>query len=149
MKRINHWRLLGVAVSTAAGFSLSTSTTVFAQEAEENRVLEEITVTARKRVEKIQDLAMSLSAVGQQEIENNFAADLRDLVYISPNLLLDDTSQGPGGARPGPFAQSRTEHFPIHGGQSFESQLDLPRQLGLGKNLVRLSRRVRLFESAE
>ena len=60
-------------------------------------VLEEITVTARKRVENLQDLALSVSAMGAQEIQNNFATDLRDLIYISPNFVLDDTSQGPGG----------------------------------------------------
>ncbi|RMF96541.1 MAG: TonB-dependent receptor [Gammaproteobacteria bacterium] len=60
-------------------------------------VLEEIVVTARKREESLQDVAMSVSAMGQREIEANFATDLRDLVYISPNLVLDDTNQGPGG----------------------------------------------------
>ena len=59
--------------------------------------LEEITVTARKRVENLQEVAMSVSAMGQQEIQANFATDLRDLVYISPNTVLDDTNQGPGG----------------------------------------------------
>ena len=67
-----------------------------AQQAGET-VLEEITVTARKRVENLQDVAMSVSALGQQEIEANYATDLRDLVYISPNTVLDDTNQGPGG----------------------------------------------------
>lgn len=59
--------------------------------------LEEITVTARKREENLQDVAMSVSAMGQQEIEANYATDLRDLVYISPNTVLDHTHQGPGG----------------------------------------------------
>ncbi len=59
--------------------------------------LEEITVTARKREENLQDVAMSVSAMGQQEIEANFATDLRDLIYISPNTVLDHTHQGPGG----------------------------------------------------
>ncbi len=59
--------------------------------------LEEITVTARKREENLQDVAMAVSAMGQQEIEANYATDLRDLVYISPNTVLDHTHQGPGG----------------------------------------------------
>ena len=59
--------------------------------------IEEIIVTARKREENIQSLGMSVSAMSQREIENNFARDLRDLVQISPNLVLDDTAQGPGG----------------------------------------------------
>ena len=59
--------------------------------------LEEIIVTARKREENIQNVGMSVSAMGKQEIENRFATDVRDLVSISPNLLIDDTAQGPGG----------------------------------------------------
>jgi iron complex outermembrane receptor protein len=59
--------------------------------------LEEIVVTARKKEESLQDVALSVSAMGPQEIAANFAVDLRDLVYISPNLVLDDTNQGPGG----------------------------------------------------
>lgn len=65
--------------------------------AAEERVLEEIVVTARKREESLQDLAMSVSALGQMEIEANFATDIRDLIYMSPNTVLDDTNQGPGG----------------------------------------------------
>jgi iron complex outermembrane receptor protein len=60
-------------------------------------MLEEITVTARKRVENLQEVALSVSAMGPQEIDGNFATDVRDLVYISPNTVLDDTNQGPGG----------------------------------------------------
>ena len=60
-------------------------------------VLEEIIVTARKREENIQDVGMSVSALGQQEIENKYSTDVRDLVSISPNLVVDDTAQGPGG----------------------------------------------------
>jgi iron complex outermembrane receptor protein len=59
--------------------------------------LEEIVVTARKREESLQDVALSVSALGPQQIEANYATDLRDLVYVSPNLVLDDTNQGPGG----------------------------------------------------
>ena len=85
---------LGVASCVAAGFVLPTATVV-AQET--GLVIEEITVTARKREEKLQDVAMSVSAMSQREIEANFATDIRNLVYISPNTLLDDTNQGPGG----------------------------------------------------
>ena len=83
------------AVSSAAVVCVLLMPTVSAQEA--GLVLEEITVTARKREENLQDVAMSVSAMSQQEIEANFATDIRNLVYISPNTLLDDTNQGPGG----------------------------------------------------
>lgn len=99
MKLVKHWNVLGVATSLATAFILMTPTTALAQDAadENTRELEEVMVTARKREEALQDVALSVSAMGSQEIDANFATDLRDLVYISPNLVLDDTNQGPGG----------------------------------------------------
>jgi iron complex outermembrane receptor protein len=91
LKNLGH---LGMAIGLATAVGLVAPATAVAQGAS---VIEEITVTARKREENLQDVAMSVSAMGQQEIEANFATDLRDLVYISPNTLLDDTNQGPGG----------------------------------------------------
>lgn len=81
----------------AAGL-LATSVVVPTAVAEDGvRTIEEIVVTARKREENIQDVGLSVSALGPQEIEDNFARDMRDLVFVSPNLVLDDTAQGPGG----------------------------------------------------
>jgi iron complex outermembrane receptor protein len=59
--------------------------------------LEEIVVTARKRKENLQDLGLSVSAMSATEINRTFARDIKDLAFISPNLIIDDTSQGPGG----------------------------------------------------
>lgn len=75
--------------------ALSSGSAIAQQSSE--MALEEITVTARKRVENLQEVAMSVSAIGQQEIKANYATDLRDLIYISPNTVLDHTHQGPGG----------------------------------------------------
>ncbi len=86
--------LSGAVMLAVAGVLVITSGPVMAQS---SGMLEEITVTARKREENLQEVAMSVSAMSQQEIRTNFATDLRDLVYISPNLVLDDTNQGPGG----------------------------------------------------
>lgn len=72
-------------------------TLVKAAEREKRFEIEEVVVTARKREENIQDVGLSVSAFGAQEIENSFARDIRDLVHVSPNLVLDDTAQGPGG----------------------------------------------------
>ena len=38
--------------------------------------LEEITVTARKRVENLQEVALSVSTMGAKEIESAFATDI-------------------------------------------------------------------------
>jgi iron complex outermembrane receptor protein len=35
--------------------------------------------------------------LSQTEINQTFARDVRDLAFISPNMIIDDTSQGPGG----------------------------------------------------
>ena len=78
-----------------AGFAL-TAPTLNAEEAGA-KPIEEIVVTARKREENIQDVGLSVSALSETEIEDTFARDMRDLVFVSPNLVLDDTAQGPGG----------------------------------------------------
>ena len=59
--------------------------------------LEEIVVTARKQTESLQDVGIAVSAMSKTEIERSFARDLTDLASISPNLIIDDTGQGPGG----------------------------------------------------
>jgi iron complex outermembrane receptor protein len=60
-------------------------------------VLEEITVTARKREESMQDVGLAVSALSETEIQRQFARDIQDLANISPNTIIDDTGQGPGG----------------------------------------------------
>lgn len=59
--------------------------------------LEEITVTARKRNEKLQDVAASVSALSTADIARRFDSDVRDFANASPNIIIDDTQQGPGG----------------------------------------------------
>ena len=65
--------------------------------AQEGLMLEEVVVSARKRTEDLQDVGLSVSALTETEINRTFARDIRDLAFISPNLIFDDTSQGPGG----------------------------------------------------
>jgi len=60
-------------------------------------VLEEIVVTARKREESLQNVAMAVSAFGQASIDSRFATSIADIVDVSPNIIIDDTKQGPGG----------------------------------------------------
>ncbi len=63
----------------------------------DSSMLEEVVVTARKRSEKMQDVPIAMSALTQTEVERSFARDIKDLASMSPNLVIDDTSQGPGG----------------------------------------------------
>ena len=58
--------------------------------------LEEIVVTARKKEENIQETALSVSALSEEDISDRFPSDIRDLAGDSPSLLIDDLQQGPG-----------------------------------------------------
>lgn len=59
--------------------------------------LEEIVVTARKREESIQDVPASISALSAGDLDKRFDSDVRDFADSSPNIVIDDTQQGPGG----------------------------------------------------
>ena len=87
------WVSIGVALSVGAGVAF----TVPVVSAESVYALEETVVTARKRKENLQDVGLSVSALSKTEIARSFARDIKDLAFISPNLIIDDTSQGPGG----------------------------------------------------
>jgi iron complex outermembrane recepter protein len=87
-------KILCTAASIAAGaVGVAVAPITTAQEV----ALEEITVTARKREENLQNVGLSVTALSQTEVERTFARDIKDLAFISPNLIIDDTSQGPGG----------------------------------------------------
>lgn len=95
--RIKITRLL-----TSAAIILYPATVVSAQESNtesraESQGLEEILVTARKRDENIQDVPASVSALSAGELERRFDSDVRDFAGASPNIVIDDTQQGPGG----------------------------------------------------
>ena len=90
---INSKTKLALAIAVAA---TSFPSAVSAVEGISN-TLEETVVTARKREESLQDVGLAVSALTQAEIANSFARDLGDLAFMSPNLIIDDTAQGPGG----------------------------------------------------
>jgi len=95
--RIKITRLL-----TTAAIILYPATLVRAQETStetqaESQGLEEITVTARKRDENMQDVPASVSALSAGELEKRFDSDVRDFAGASPNIVIDNTQQGPGG----------------------------------------------------
>lgn len=87
----NQWKKTAIALAVGAGVA-TTAPVVYSQ-----GQLEEIIVTARKRAENLQDVGLSVSAMSGTEIDRSFARDMKDLAFISPNLIIDDTSQGPGG----------------------------------------------------
>ena len=70
----------------AATVSLATLSTgqAFAAEANENQGLDEIVVTARKRVENLQDVSASISALSSLELSRRFDSDVRDFATHHP-----------------------------------------------------------------
>ena len=96
MKSARGYLSYSVSLALASGLLLP-ATAAIAQGGGAADSLEEVVVTARKREENLQDLALSVSALSAGEIQANFATDVRDLIYMSPNTVLDDTNQGPGG----------------------------------------------------
>lgn len=72
----------------AAGLTapLGVSVPVMAQGA-----LEEIVVTAQRRVENLQDVPLAVSALSASEIEGRFGNDLSQIGNIAPNIILDPT----------------------------------------------------------
>ena len=91
-----HRNIIGLTSAIAISTAMSP---IYAQDEDgaKEAGLEEIVVTARKKSENMQDVAITVSAVTQSEIERAFATDIRDLASISPSIIIDDTSQGPGG----------------------------------------------------
>lgn len=72
-----HQRLLKLAVAVAAA---STSIHAFSQE------LEEVIVTAQKRVESLQDTPLAVSAMNEQELRNFGIESLSDLSATVPSI---------------------------------------------------------------
>jgi iron complex outermembrane receptor protein len=62
-----------------------------------DRGISKIVVSARKRVENVQDVATSVSAVSAEQLETRFDMDLRDFANIVPNIIIDHVQQGTGG----------------------------------------------------
>lgn len=86
----------------AVGLSIMTSAVLpaFAQDSGSRGssayLLEEIIVTARKREESMQDAPLSVSALGEEQINALKVRDLTDLAVGLPNVALDelDTTKG-------------------------------------------------------
>lgn len=79
--------------TAAAAIALATfSTSAAAQEAQsgdDNVGFGEIIVTANKRAENVQDVAIAVTALNQELIEQKFSRDLMDLGSIAPNMIVD------------------------------------------------------------
>ncbi|MFN2100000.1 TonB-dependent receptor [Altererythrobacter sp. MF3-039] len=59
------------------------------QQAESSGGFGEIIVTANRRAENVQDVAIAVTALNEELIEQKFSRDLLDLGSIAPNLIVD------------------------------------------------------------
>jgi iron complex outermembrane receptor protein len=76
---------LGCSVATAA---LLMAQGAFAQD--DADTMEEIVVTAQKRTENVQDVPISISVLGAQQIENLHATELADYAAYVPGLVINN-----------------------------------------------------------
>ncbi|MEQ8692747.1 MAG: TonB-dependent receptor [Pseudomonadales bacterium] len=96
--RVLRYRLRGLfyAGLTVPSFFLPSQalaqTTADTPKASGGFALEEVTVTARRREESMQDTPISMSAYGRDDINNMVVGDIRDLAKFSPNVQLDSAS---------------------------------------------------------
>ena len=80
---VNMNNFLKLTFSLCACFSLVFSTDLVSQE------IEEVVVTATKKEESIQDLAISVEAFSASDIDNNMVEDFSDLAEVVPGLIID------------------------------------------------------------
>ncbi len=66
---------------TAAGVLLSAGAAA--------QQLEEVTVTARKREEKLQDIPASITAITSDRLERESVSDIKDVAKLTPGLVFD------------------------------------------------------------
>jgi len=84
----------------AAGIALAGSVSALmpmVSYAEESLALEEVTVTARKRAESLQDLALSVTSITAQ-LDNAAVLNIQDLETFAPNVNIDDGMASAGAA---------------------------------------------------
>jgi outer membrane receptor protein involved in Fe transport len=78
--------------------SASFASQIFAQSATTNTVapasLEEITVTAQKRAQSINDVGMAINAVNDEALRQQGIKDVGDLVQIEPSFTVSQAQYG-------------------------------------------------------
>lgn len=82
MRMIRNTSILAVAVSMAISAQVQAQRSTTTQ-------IEEVVVTAQKREENMQDVAISMSAMDANAIEKSFARTIDDITGMSPNLIIN------------------------------------------------------------
>ena len=84
----------GLPMATAM---LTCAPPAFAQEPSDTGVLEEVIVTAQKRSESLQNVPLSITAIGTAELEEQHVTDFADYAKLLPSVSFQ--SAGPGFAQ--------------------------------------------------
>lgn len=89
--------LLGTAALAAAILPAITSSPVWAQstESKSSTQVSEVIVTATRRSEKLQDVPLSVTAVGADELKQTGAVRFSDVTYTVPNVTIIQNSGAP------------------------------------------------------
>ena len=86
MRKVHQFHRVAVLL---AGASLTAiAVPAFAAEADDQSGLEEITVTAQKREQNLQDVPLAISAIGSEKIDRLSIHDSRDLSGLAPNVTV-------------------------------------------------------------
>lgn len=89
-------KLVKYGVTPIIAYGLLATTGLHAQEESSGFMLEEITVTARKREENLQSTPIAVSAFSEKELEYRQIGSTESLSDITPNLTFDSVSPSSG-----------------------------------------------------
>lgn len=93
---MNYQHQVGRVLATLIGATLIDAHAQDAAPAGEN-VLQEIVVTAQKRVERLQDVPVAVTVVGEEQLQQQRVYTIADLARTSPSLEMIQAFGGPGG----------------------------------------------------
>ena len=89
---MNHTRLITILATLAGSTSLAPLVTA----EQSNRTMEEVVVTSRRQEESVQDVPLSVTAFGEEAIEQIKPNTLRDFDGLVPNVYIGMNTAGPG-----------------------------------------------------
>ncbi len=78
--------------------ALTTSSFLFSSPASAAKVLEEVIVTATKREQAVNDIAVAVSAYGGEELRQSGIRDVGQVVQVNPSLSFSSTESSGGGS---------------------------------------------------
>src|SRR5690606_38984805 len=77
------------ALALAAGATAHAQPTATAPSPRVANEVETVVVTAERRVESLQDVPVSVTALGSERIEKTFSTNLADFTRVAPNFTIE------------------------------------------------------------